>query len=323
MNYNYKPDKLCYCVTTEKDVIDYLNDYFEMFENVLNNMSDVNLRLPLFIAEKFKRLLELWDENRILEKSIDTEVFENIYILMSNTFNDGSDDRISVHSTDDFFLECKHCGEEIQLRNNDCRYSYEFHKISVEHVEFLQYLAIKEDYASDAEEQLTPRTETDSGFENSVDPDSKAIFIEEFDKECIVLEEGSIRCNLCFCKLSSKTDLLSHVNSSVHREVVERYKSNVQYIARNSDDTLRCVLCDSWNSRVSSFVEHCSKIDHWVKSNQLAIIDEFTSDLFPPEKDSLIDISEWKFRCPVCHVFIYGIDELFEHFNSIVHANSE
>lgn len=67
---------------------------------------------------------------------------------MSNTFGDDSDDAKSVSSVTSFSMQCKHCGEEFPLRNDDCKYSYDYHKISTEHLEFVKYLNIGDVYCS-------------------------------------------------------------------------------------------------------------------------------------------------------------------------------
>ncbi|XP_065210749.1 uncharacterized protein LOC135838872 [Planococcus citri] len=127
----------------ESDFVTFLDKYFVDFEDNLrcNNFGNMNTLLIKNIIEKFGKIFQLWDENRFLQASIDKNFFENIHKLMQYAFNVNDHRRNEpTNYSDDFTLECNHCGDAFPLRNKDCQYSFELHEISKEHTEFLRNL---------------------------------------------------------------------------------------------------------------------------------------------------------------------------------------
>lgn len=346
----YKKFRQSVQLPTEENVIGYVNEYFDIFENNLENgkYDDMNTRLPRLIAEKFKKLFELWDENRVLGGSMDRKFFEDVYSSMSNTFGDDSDTRSVSSSVDSFILECKHCGEEFSLRNNDCKYSYDHHKTSLEHLKLTRYFDIKDvpylPYKSEGEqnsekqfttisvrprcfsnEQVSYSSEQGSGscdeFTDHKEPlrivesNPEANFIREFNRNCVVMN-NRIRCRLCNSKFCSPSTVISHMNGVSHIKSIKLFESNRQCVNKIDDLTLQCTLCDVNIAKLYTFIKHCKKSGHRAKFDKIP--------KQPPEQNSMLGskslvderVSGSEFRCPACQLSFSEIELLFAHLKS-------
>ncbi|XP_065210745.1 uncharacterized protein LOC135838870 [Planococcus citri] len=260
----------------ENDFVTFLDKYFVDFEDNLrgNNFDNMNTLLIKNIIEKFGKIFQLWDENRFLQGSIDKNFFENIHKSMQYAFN-ADDHRRNEPVTDysdNFMLECNHCGEAFPLRNKDCQYSYELHEISKEHTEFLMNLNNKDSDASSS-------SCSDSHIE------------EETDQTVSPYEQLFIyaRCNLCYDRitfgdLNYKEEeapvakcILKHFETQSHRRNVKLFRDNKQYVeeCRLKSNIFTCKICDE-NEYLDKLILHFDSDEH--KANVVDNVDVDGSD---------------------------------------------
>lgn len=267
-----------------EDVIDYLYDFFADFKKKLkfNRFDRINMEVPRLIISKFKELFEIWDNNLMVSKSLEKDLFEDVYVSMADVFENYSSDS-SDHtwfSCDaSSYLECKQCGEEIVLRNNNREYSVAYHNASRQHLEFVENFekvrnqrepepveqAVECIKCDECDEEIAPKDDPEEALalhKKSLlhweHVNEKKIDDIEFISQVIDEQGVTVKCHLCCVNISiessnpnsTKNFPIDIINSHTKGEnhVLNSYwfglQSNHIKLHSKEENLIKCTLCD-------------------------------------------------------------------------------
>lgn len=178
-----------------------------------------------------------------------------------------------------------------------------------------RYLRLYDEFAEMADPSRKRRKNESHiyGRSSSDDTNNKELFIGKFDGSCFEVVNDMIRCTLCDTKLKCISTFVSHMNGASHKEAIGRFGWSWKYVEEINQQTLLCSLCNVKFARLALFVEHCDEYGHQAK---LRKIENTYKERNFFKNEMFIDVTKYKFQCPICYCATSGIYQLFGHLRS-------
>lgn len=265
-----------------KNVVESIQNEFEKFEKLVVSdcctqhvVPENMLKFPRTIIHTFSKIFNLWYKNPILKKSIDSEMFYDIFSLMFQSFNNDIKETDNSNGTLDndcceLFAFCDICDEGFSISNNDVKSSYAKHTETSVHIEAEHTFRMIGKPKADGDNQLDSNKAL---HEKQWENDGHSSLMIRNNNKYIEMDKMNPTIYIChLCKYTFNKDMIvKHETGEWHRyqerlvddcyRVIEENHNFVELIDERTFD-FECYLCDYKCRGYSRLIEHCRSTIH-------------------------------------------------------------